>query len=119
MLPWKQGSVSTQNADRCAFSGCAASAGIFGALYCLADVHTEFSEVAKQLKEVAELLGQGLNRQLSGPLLHEYLVRATGGRKGGKVSASFHYAARNAQPVGAGDTPEQPQQQASRSLVMC
>lgn len=49
-------------------------AGIFGALYCLADVHTEFSEVAKQLKEVAEILGQGLNRQLSGPLLHEYLV---------------------------------------------
>src|SRR5512147_1145620 len=49
-------------------------AGIFGALYCLADVQTEFSEVAKQLKEVAELLGQGLNRQLSGPLLHEYLV---------------------------------------------
>lgn len=62
---------------------CSASAGIFGALYCLADVHTEFSEVAKQLKEVAELLGQGLNRQLSGPLLHEYLVRATGGLEGG------------------------------------
>lgn len=52
--------------------------GIFGALYCLADVHTEFSEVAKQLKEVAELLGQGLNRQLGGPLLHEYLVRCRG-----------------------------------------
>lgn len=49
--------------------------GIFGALYCLADVHTEFSEVAKQLKEVAELLGQGLNRQLSGPLVNEFLVR--------------------------------------------
>ena len=60
-------------------------AGIFGALYCLADVHTEFSEVAKQLKEVAELLGQGLNRQLSGPLLHEFLVRgqAAGGWGGG------------------------------------
>ena len=51
-----------------------APAGIFGALYCLADVHTEFSEVAKQLKEVAELLGQGLNRQLGGALLPEYLV---------------------------------------------
>jgi hypothetical protein len=53
-----------------------AAAGIYGALYCLADVHTEFSEVAKQLKEVAELLGQGLNRQLGGQLLHEYLVRS-------------------------------------------
>jgi hypothetical protein len=49
--------------------------GIYGALYCLADVHTEFSEVAKQLKEVAELLGLGLNRQLGGALVPEYLVR--------------------------------------------
>lgn len=55
---------------------CCCPAGIYGALYCLADVHTEFSEVAKQLKEVAELLGLGLNRQLGGPLLHEYLVSA-------------------------------------------
>ena len=38
-------------------------------------MQTEFSEVAKQLKEVAELLGQGLNRQLSGPLVNEFLVR--------------------------------------------
>lgn len=53
------------------------SPGIFGALYCLADVNTEFSEVAKQLKEVAELLGQGLNRQLSGPLLNDFLVSET------------------------------------------
>lgn len=51
------------------------AAGIFGALYCLADSHTEFTEVSKQLKEVAELLGSGLIRQLTGPLAHEYLVR--------------------------------------------
>jgi hypothetical protein len=37
-------------------------------------VHTEFSEVAKQLKEVAELLGAGLNRQLAGALAAEYVV---------------------------------------------
>ncbi|KAF6253683.1 hypothetical protein COO60DRAFT_397163 [Scenedesmus sp. NREL 46B-D3] len=46
--------------------------GIFGALYCLADVHTEFPEVAQQLKEVAELLGAALNRQLAGALAAEY-----------------------------------------------
>jgi hypothetical protein len=31
--------------------------------------------VAKQLKEVAELLGAGLNRQLAGALAAEYMVR--------------------------------------------
>ncbi|WIA38873.1 hypothetical protein OEZ86_002148 [Tetradesmus obliquus] len=51
----------------------ASGVGIYGALYCLADVHTEFSEVAKQLKEVAELLGAGLNRQLAGALAPEYV----------------------------------------------
>ncbi|KAF8059113.1 STY13 [Scenedesmus sp. PABB004] len=52
----------------------ASGVGIYGALYCLADSHTEFSEVAKQLKEVAELLGGGLNRALSGPLAAEYMA---------------------------------------------
>eukprot|EP00775_Hariotina_reticulata_P001838 gene1838-2170_t len=52
----------------------ASGVGIYGALYCLADVHTEFGEVAKQLKEVAELLGGGLNRQLGSALAAEYLA---------------------------------------------
>ena len=65
---------------RCAHcAGCSpALPGIFGALYCLADVHTEFSEVAKQLKEVAELLGSGLNRALSSHLAQDYVVRGAG-----------------------------------------
>lgn len=67
----------------------AAHTGIYGALYCLADVQTEFSEVAKQLKEVAELLGQGLNRQLHGALLPEYLVSSS---RGGLEAHGFHAA---------------------------
>ncbi|KIY93100.1 hypothetical protein MNEG_14863 [Monoraphidium neglectum] len=71
----------------------ASGAGIYGALYCLSDVQTEFSEVSGYLKEVADLVGGGLMRCLLGELKQEY---EDGGRRPGAAVAAFK--------LGAGDS---------------
>jgi hypothetical protein len=56
------------------------AAGIYGALYCMADLQTEFVELSAQLKEVAELLGTCLMRALGGGLAGEYGVSGCTGQ---------------------------------------
>ncbi|KIZ00957.1 Serine/threonine-protein kinase ppk16 [Monoraphidium neglectum] len=46
--------------------------GIYGGIYCLSDVQTEFTDITAHLKEVADLVGSSLFRCLSGDLKAEY-----------------------------------------------
>ncbi|KAI8466517.1 MAG: hypothetical protein J3K34DRAFT_524450 [Monoraphidium minutum] len=82
----------------------AAGAGIYGALYCLSDVQTEFTDVSAHLKEMCDVVGAGLMRCLVGELAAEYEpIKALCGLGSNNSAIGSHSAATSpAEAAGAG-----------------